>query len=49
MNEEVGGASESVKMMKMRSLAICVYFATYFRMDYNRDSQFLFEKATPTE
>jgi len=33
------GINEHEKMRKMRSLAICTYFATYFRLDKNEDSK----------
>ena len=36
-------------MKRMRSLALCVYFATYFRLDHNRDSSDLFQQANPVE
>ena len=41
-NEDPTLDSDDKKMKRMRSLALCVYFATYFRLDDNRDSKDLF-------
>ena len=41
-NEDPTLDTDDKKMKRMRSLALCVYFATYFRLDHNRDSSDLF-------
>ena len=39
---DVSLRTEDQKLARMRSLAICIYFATYYRYDVNKDSEQLY-------
>ena len=41
--------TDEKKLARKRSLALCIYFATYFRMDYNTDCKYLYEVANNAE